>query len=290
MVTEDNSIPVKSNIYRLAEDIFYTQFNDISFYIEDVNQENFFHCVLSKLFDELSIDKIFPLGGKENVINESRENLGNRKKVYIVDKDFDDILDKVENYNNLFYLERYSIENYLLEEKSLIYYIIGEKPRLSIAHIVDRINYDDSMANIGGSLNEFILLHVVVQSKCPSLKNISLNYERFVTFNNGNFIINPTQLQWYKDEIQSKLYEIDMRLTLNAQLKIQKKKLKFNNFNEVIKHYPGKYLIKMIKQLIESTFGLTSRNYDSFCYRLADKCEFGSLTPIKIKIDQYINN
>ena len=115
MITLEESIPAKNQNYRLAEDIFYFQFNDVSFYIEDEDQENFFFCVLKNLFSDIKIEKIFPLNGKDNVIRESTNNLGNKKKVYIVDKDFDDILCRIKTNDNLFYLERYSIENHLIE-------------------------------------------------------------------------------------------------------------------------------------------------------------------------------
>ena len=97
MITIEESIPTRNTNYRLAEDIFYVQFNEISFFIEDEDQENFFFCILKNLFHDIQIDKIFPLNGKDNVINESNENIGNKKKVFIVDKDFDDILNKIKN-------------------------------------------------------------------------------------------------------------------------------------------------------------------------------------------------
>lgn len=289
MITTEESIPSKNTNYRLAEDIFYIQFNEVSFYIEDEDQENFFYCILKKLFPEIRIDKIFPLNGKENVISESNANIGNPKKVFIVDKDFDDILNKINTNDNLFYLERYSIENHLLEKDAIVEYIIGEKPKLKRADINIQFDLDANIRNINNKLNELIHLHLLVQKKCSRLKNISLNHERFYDFNNGDFTLKSNQLNFYKVDIQNELNNIDGRLTIKSQLKKVKKLININNNQLCIKHVPGKYLIKMIKQIIESLFGLVSRNVDSFCYRIAENCSFNSLIGLKSSIDIYIN-
>lgn len=288
MITFEESIPAKNLNYRLAEDIFYFQFNDVSFYIEDEDQENFFFCVLKNLFSDIKIEKIFPLNGKDNVIRESASNLGNKKKVYIVDKDFDDILCRIKTNDNLFYLERYSIENHLIESQAMVDYIISERPKLKRDEINQQFNLSTIISIIKNALNELIELHLVVQSKCPRLKNVSLNHERFLDFNNGNFSLKNNKLNAYKQEIVNELRRIDKRLRFEAQHKKLKKKFKINTNDLCLKHIPGKYLIKMIKQVIESLFGLVSRNIESFCYRIAEKCSFDSLNTLKINVENFI--
>jgi hypothetical protein len=288
MITIEESIPTRNTNYRLAEDIFYVQFNEISFFIEDEDQENFFFCILKNLFPDIQIDKIFPLNGKDNVINESNENIGNKKKIFIVDKDFDDILNKINTNDNLFYLERYSIENHLIEKDAIVEYIIGEKPKLKRAAINNLFDLEVNIQNINNKLSELIHLHLVVQKKCPRIKNVSLNHERFFDFNNGDFSLKPAQLSRYKLDIQTELNNIDGRLTLTSQFKKVNKIVNINNNQLCIKHVPGKYLVKMIKQIIESLFGLVSRNVESFCYRLSENCSFASLNGLKLSIEQYI--
>jgi hypothetical protein len=288
MITIEESIPTRNTNYRLAEDIFHVQFNEISFFIEDEDQENFFFCILKNLFPDIQIDKIFPLNGKDNVINESNENIGNKKKIFIVDKDFDDILNKINTNDNLFYLERYSIENHLIEKDAIVEYIIGEKPKLKRADINNLFDLGVNIQNINNKLSELIHLHLVVQKKCSRIKNVSLNHERFFDFNNGDFSLKPAQLSRYKLDIQTELNNIDGRLTLTSQFKKVNKIVNINNNQLCIKHVPGKYLVKMIKQVIESLFGLVSRNVESFCYRLSENCSFASLNGLKLSIEQYI--
>ncbi|MBE7691252.1 DUF4435 domain-containing protein [Tenacibaculum piscium] len=288
MITAEESIPVKNDNYRAGEDIFYVQFNDISFYIEDSDQENFFFCILKKLFPEIRIEKIFPLNGKDNVIDASLLNKTDNKKVFIVDKDFDDILEKVVDSPNLFYLERYSIENHLIEKETLIEYIIGEKPRLNKNDINDSLELETILDGITNSLKKLVRLHVVVQNTCGHLKNISLNHERFLRYNNGQFEEKEAQILSYETEIETELKTIDGRYTLRSQRAKSKNLVSFDTLDLCIKHMPGKYLLKMIKQIIESNYGLVSRNMDSFSYRIAYNCKFDSLENLRIEINDFV--
>ena len=95
-----------------GQDIFYLQFNEISFYIEDTDQEYFYFNILKRLFSDISFEKIFPLDGKGNILMDAQRNLGDRTKVYLADVDFDEILKVKQEFENVFYLDKYSIENY----------------------------------------------------------------------------------------------------------------------------------------------------------------------------------
>ena len=224
MITIEESIPTKNDACKLGLDIFYVQFNEIFFYIEDEDQENFYFCILKKLFPDVVFEKIFPLGGKNAVIEESEKYLIDKKKVFIVDKDYDDILNRLVRNPNLFYLDRYSIENYLIEKESLIDYIIGEKPRLKRKRIDQLINLDELIIQIGETLHDLIILFIVVQIRCPHYKNVSLKHERFVGFNRV-FLLKQDQFDQYKSEIESELQGLDRRLKINTQIKKIKKSM-----------------------------------------------------------------
>jgi len=287
MITKENSIPTKSKAHLNAESIFYVQFNSISFYIEDKDSENFFFEILKKIFPKIRLGKIFPLNGKDNVLIHSALNLDDKTKVYIVDKDFDDLLDQKKARANLFYLKRYSIENFLLEKNALIEYIISEKPRLTKNDISRSIQLEKKINQLGCCLLNLIQLHLVVQDKCKRLKNIGLGFNKFAEYQHGTFIEKTDQIEKYKLAIQTELNLIDKRFKVQAQLLEKKKLVCFRTNKEILIHYPGKFLVKMIKQLTEIQFGIPSRNFDSFCYRLAQKCEFTSLRPLKTAITKY---
>lgn len=288
MITFEESMPTKSKAYNTGLDIFYVQFNDIFFYIEDENQENFFFCVLKKLFPDILLEKIFPLGGKKNVIEESKSYIGDKTKIYIVDKDFDDILNKIEHGPNLFYLDRYSIENYLIEKDSFIEYIIGERPRINKQNIEPILNLENVMINIGTTLSDLIILYIIIQDHCLGIKNVDQNHERFVNYN-GSFTIKTDQYLQFKSEVKVSLENKDKRLRIDRQIKNYKNIVSANSYDSIVHHIPGKYLMKMIKHFIEHQLHLNSRDIDSFNYRVAEKCKFNSLGHLKEEIITYIN-
>lgn len=287
MINSEVSIPAKTNAYRKGEDIFYTQFNDIFFYIEDENQENFYYCVLHSLFPDIRIEKIFPLCGKDNVIAEAKLCLGDKKKVFVVDKDFDDYFSKIIIQPNLFYLNRYEIENHLIEEEAFLNYIVEEKPKTKLETVQANINLDKLLLDVGYLLYDLTLLHIVAQDKCPHIKNTSLAPEKFIEYKSC-FLVKSVAMTNYKNIIQKELNEIDKRYKVDAQVKKTKKKIGCYGIETFIKHIPGRYLMKFIKSYIEKNFRLASNDIESFNYRIAKNCSFESLEYLKSNITIYI--
>jgi hypothetical protein len=70
--------PELTPAFLAGQDIFYTQFNDVDFYVEDINQENFYFEILKKIFSDIKFGKIFPLGGKQNVISDAKSEISER--------------------------------------------------------------------------------------------------------------------------------------------------------------------------------------------------------------------
>lgn len=287
MINSEEGIPTKSNAYRKGEDIFYTQFNDIFFYIEDENQENFYYCVLHNLFPDIRIEKIFPLCGKDNVIAEAKHCLGDTKKVFVVDKDFDDFFSKIIIQPNLFYLNRYEIENHLIEEEAFLNYIVEERPKTKLESVQANINWSKLLFDVGYLLCELTLLHIVVQDKCPHIKNTSLAPEIFIEYKSC-FTVKSVAMTNYRKIIQEELNKIDKRYKVGAQVKKTKEKIECYGIEAFITNIPGKYLMKFIKCFIEKKFRLASRDIESFNYRIAKNCSFESMGYLKSNITSYI--
>lgn len=286
MVTIEESIPTKSDAFLKGIDIFYSQFNDVNFYIEDEDQENFYYEILKKLFPKVKLGKIFPLRGKDNVLEKSSQHIGDKKKVFIVDKDFDDLLGKKVARPNLFYLERYSIENYLLEDNCFKQYVIEEKPRLKVNTIAKSFKFKDCLQSACKTFYELTILHLLIQEKGLNIKNTSLAPEQFCQFG-SNISIKIPEMNKHKADIQIKLSAIDKRLKVDSQIKKLKAKFKFKSFIDILPHIPGKYLIKFFKCKIENLFSLANRNIDSFIFRLARTNDFKNLNFLKVSVNAY---
>src|SRR5690242_16106460 len=97
MSVHASDLPARSQSGMAALDIFYADFNDVNFYVEDEEQENLYFAVLGKLFRSLRIARIFPLGGKPAVLQHATASANEQVDVfraYIVDRDFDHLVGK----------------------------------------------------------------------------------------------------------------------------------------------------------------------------------------------------
>jgi hypothetical protein len=288
MVTLENSIPQKSDAFLNGIDIFYVQFNDVNFYIEDKDQENFYYEIFKKLFPEIKLTKIFPLNGKDKVLKKAKRNKDDKKKIFLVDKDFDDILGKKVKQSNLFYLEQYSIENYLVEENSLKQYIIEEKPKTKHKEISKSFKLIDCINSAAKMFHDLTLMHLYVQRMGLKIKNTSIPPERYLQF--GPIIsLKNSEIEKYENEIQTELNKIDRRLKVKSQIKKLKQHLKLSSCIDIIIHIPGKYLIKYVKCKIEHSFSLASRNIDSFIFRLARINDFANLEFFRVAVNKYLS-
>lgn len=273
-------LPTKSDAFLNGQDILYSQFNDINFYIEDEDQENLYHQILKKQFDDIKFEKIFPLNGKKNVLDEASRNSKDKKKIYILDKDFDDIFGKQIEQANVFYLEQYGIENYLFEERAIIELIIEERPKLKASDITSSLKFAHLKDEIGCLFKPLIKNYLVIQEFELGIKNVDCSAARFCLFNPTSSL-KSMELLKYEHQIENKLKILDGRYTLNAK----RKKYCSHLIDE--KFIPGKYVLGFLKSRIQHLFNF-QLNWHSFVFRLAKLCELSSLDPLKNSITAYV--
>lgn len=113
--------------------------NDIDIYTEDeLKDKEFYRVLFSRLLEnKININDITPLGSRKNVITrcETEPNNG-RKKIFIIDGDVTIIHGKdLPSLNNLFVLDAYCIENFVIDKQSVLNFIYincASKPKEEI--------------------------------------------------------------------------------------------------------------------------------------------------------------
>ncbi len=281
-----SGFPELTDSFLSGQDLFYTQFNEIEFYVEDVDQEHFYFNVLQKLFPTLKFEKIFPLNGKTNVKTEAGNNTGNKKKVYIVDLDFDHILGRIENLNNLFYLKKYSIENYLIS-KSAIYEVIRAKNSMLKDADIDLLFDFDSLLKVASNcLKELASSFIIIQKHELGISYYGLNCSRDFDFTapKPNYRMNfiPNYLLTIEQELKLK----DNRYSLQGQLKKLRKY--FKDLILAISNIPGKYILTFIKERLHALNLINQMTVESFTYVLSKDFQSTDLNYLKTKISNYI--
>ena len=166
MISTDDSIPANSQAGLAARDVFFATFNDVNFYVEDEGQENLYAEILGRLFPKLKIEQIFPLGGKKALVAhclDPANKAGEKRAIYIADKDFDDLLGTIFSAPNLFYLDLFCIENYLLEDKAVLQLAVENQPREPRARLARELAFDTFLSDCHRSLDPLFRAFFVAQ-------------------------------------------------------------------------------------------------------------------------------
>lgn len=129
---------------------FLTYRNDIDIYTEDEEKDReFYKALFSRLIkSEILINDVTPLGCKQKVIDTCRlEPKSNRKKIFIIDGDVTLINGNIIELENLYVLDRYCIENFLIDKDStcnFIYLNCGTKSKKQLENDLEFENWLNS--------------------------------------------------------------------------------------------------------------------------------------------------
>ena len=117
-----SDIPEYSEFAKQVLDIFHLDSVDVIFFFEDEGYESVYEKLISRMFPQLRSVAVICLGGKTKCVAKAKETPKSNRKIpyiFILDKDFDDLLNGVELIPNVYYLQKFSIENYLVDLPAL---------------------------------------------------------------------------------------------------------------------------------------------------------------------------
>lgn len=281
-------IPTRSPAGLAALDIFYANFNDINFYVEDTDQENLYHEIFRKYFPEIKIEKIFPLGGKKPVLDHAKDPVNKKdktEKIYLLDKDFDDLLGTIEIIENAFYLDRYCIENHLVDEAAIVTIVLENHPKLSRNEIETTLDLGAYIKTAEQQLRQLFLLFFSVQLFKLGLKNCSSKPEEFCK-KKKLWEIDNTALNSYKDLVLKKALASSIAPPFVDPMSDERiKNARTCAAGALIS---GKFLLAMIFHYTKSKYSLGSSTFDSFVYRVARNSNLTSLQTTISSISMYL--
>jgi len=278
--------PEYTDSFLSGQDILYTQFNDIEFYVEDTDQEHFYYNILKRLFPDLKFGKIFPLNGKQNVIDAAALNSNNKKKIYLVDLDFDHILGKKETHTNLFYLERYSIENHLISKTAIYEAIRIKHPKLKNNDIDALFDYNDILRKASSCLTELACSFVIIQKHNLGHPYYGLNVNRDFDFTTPNPSYKLNFITDYLNEVSILLKGKNHRYSFQKQ--INKLKKYFRGLKKSLANIPGKYILNFMKEQLQSLGLINQISIESFTYSLSKDFDSKELAYLRTSILNYM--
>ncbi len=264
-------------------DIFFRNGFNVHFFVEDEDKESLYEVIFSRLFPRLKNFKIFPLNGKSSVLAHARSaNDDQIKRVYVLDKDFDDLHEKMVNLPNLFYLDDYCIESALYDESSIINFAVDEAPSVRKATIQTKVSYSENLAAWLPELDQLHRLFFLSQKYGVPMKNCGLSV--YVFCEDGNhWKLSPAKIRAYSDELYHSLKDMNVVDTRRAFDELVRKA--FGGARLQRKHISGRFVIGLFVAHLRQKKLLTGNvRLDSLNIRLARTSGLSRLHGLKSRI------
>lgn len=159
--------------------LFYSDLNEINFFVEDKDKEYEYETIFKRLFKgKYKIASIIAANGKIGVkqafeeFGEKDVNHPENNNFYIVDGDFDRYIHKNDMIRNehFIYLNKYNIENYFIDEKAVLKFAKGKLRLLdkSVYSVINFTYWKETITEQAGKL----FCYIVQFRKCCQLNKM----------------------------------------------------------------------------------------------------------------------
>ena len=157
-------MPVYSGVGVGNRDLFLDYRNSVLFYFEDEGAEEFYVRLLRRVGLGAGVEDVFCLGGKAEMAKRYREPpIDGKRRLFVFDKDFDDLIGEVFAGEGVVYLGRYSIENYFLHESLLVDFAVSRKKGLQANGVRSELKFDEFLATVVSWYDEMCRKFVVAR-------------------------------------------------------------------------------------------------------------------------------
>lgn len=173
-----------------TKSIFFEDYNDIDVYTEDTTNgyKKLYSKLLSRYFDGgYKIENIFPLGGRDTVIEACRndENKRSRPRVYIIDGDLHLLRNSNPNIPGLFILHEYCIENTLVCENASVDFLVDEEPTKEYHEIKSELDFQKWLNHNEMLLVDLFICYAISMEMTPELPTVSLKVNDYLNGDTG---------------------------------------------------------------------------------------------------------
>lgn len=230
----------------------FRPYNDIDVFIEDTSCKALYEILIERFLDrKAKVRRIFPLGGRQAVINKcsSNQTTGNRNRIYIIDGDFDALFNRqvAPNLRYIYQLKLYCVEN-LLFCKHAIHEIARESLTNTLAHDVKRvIDFDNFKADILDKLRILFIVYGATHLLDNTIETMGYSVVNLIDNNVGNLRkLSPNKIRRRIKYIVNKLLINKNTEDIRSAIKQVRDKIPKDD-DETIKLISGKsYIIPLL--------------------------------------------
>lgn len=260
--------------------IHYTDYQDVDIYIEDETKEELYNDLIKRMevFGEnCRFFKVFPIRGKSKVLGLSREMDDCRKRIFIVDGDFDFISEEGSLDDRVFMHPCYCLENYFFCEKGIRAVVkeelagkIGEKEDAAIQKIVSDEEEKDLLVQLFHT-------YAAIKRTCgvPTISDV-----RKVLLQNGKQVeISQEKVLREVHRLEAKaIEEVEKEVFYAAKKEIE---LSLNTLPDKLAIVSGKDGLMPILLIRLNTICQTKFKNDSLAYRLSAHFDLERVKPLR---------
>jgi len=246
-------------------DLFLADQNTVLFYAEDENWEEFYTSLLRRIYPDLELNEVFCLGGKGKIRKRVKEKAPDGKqRVFLVDKDFDDLLGQLIEGPEVAYLGRYSIENYFIASEIVCRFLVAQKKGTRLKRAAREFG-DGGLDKFIKWYDEVCRYFVVAQRYKLKVSTTKSDLSEFCEIES----VTRRENWWAKFCSDFKKYIVQKASHLDDPAKL---KIELTNAYSVATgcegisdksvycNYPGKHLLRLIVTKMETVGGLSKKD------------------------------
>ena len=268
----------------------FRPYNDIDIYVEDTKDYGVYEILINRiLHGNATVKRIFPLGGREAVIQACRDNQYNdeRNTIYIIDGDFYKFHNEIPEgkLENLYQLNVYCMENLLFCREAIHAVSYENLVNMRKENINDYIDFDTLLNHLVLKLLPLFIIYAIAFKLDNSIETSGKSIYHFRD-KRSNWKLASGKIQKRIDEIRNQLLENNTEEEiLNITNRIEES-LPIDNF-EIAKLFSGKtYILPLCLTYMADVKRCYQGNMSQFKRRLAQHCDLN----IDVELKNTINN
>ena len=268
--------------------LFFKSKNDIDIFIEDSNDEEFYKALFNRLLCNSKIAKIISCRCKTELVKacESDQIDRKRKRIYIVDGDLDLIFNNNRNDLKYFYsLDKYCIENYLIDEISLIE-ILHDIVILDKVQIEKQLGFNNWLKNISHPLIELFLHYSLTHQFKTGSKTVANGVGKYCHQVKNITVLNTLKIEEEIEKLRSEIISLKGQ-EIYDELIYERRQNWPSNITTLLTIVSGKdFLLPLLSFRFKKIKGKETYNlkYEALRMRLAKTCNMIAFDDLKRKI------
>lgn len=267
-----SDIPTYSEAGIDVLDAFYQDYVAAIFFFEDEHHEVVYERILMRLMPKLRSFQVICLGGKSKVIAKAKEARPDGAKwLFVLDKDFDDLIGNVFVHKDVYYLRAFSLENYLVDLQGIIGLAIEVNSRELTARLANErcAGFQAYMTKLRERLDAINRLFIVARRHRVNIKTTKISVDDLLHGADEQELI-PTE-EWYAQYLSQFIGNLPSNAEWLAQdemlqAEMERAFVKDDRVNfpavPVVDHFCGKHLLGCVLRTLQYWLGVKMLHLD----------------------------